>query len=101
MKIHPMSLTGPRSEAGPARRSGEERHVPSRFGQTADASAIMSADQDTVQRLDAGAAAAKAQQIAEVIRRRRDSGFYHRTEVLHAVTERLLVSGDLELAEPA
>jgi hypothetical protein len=54
---------------------------------------------DSVERLDRSAAAEKAERIAEIIRRRRDTGFYHRTEVLHAVTQRLLESGDLERVE--
>ena len=41
----------------------------------------------------------KTRRVAELIRERRENGYYHRTDVLREVVSRLLESKDLDIAE--
>ncbi len=41
----------------------------------------------------------KTRSVAELIRERRENGYYHRTDVLREVVSRLLESKDLDIAE--
>jgi len=96
MRIHLLRVSEPPA-AGAEHRSVAVRQRLAAKASSADTiDATVKYHAHGSERLGVDAASAKAQQVAEVIRRRRDDGFYHRPEVLQAVTERLLQSGDLE-----
>ena len=97
MKVDPMYTINPQPGMNPDRQSvKDQRTGDSQPEDTRTSAAPSSRPVDSVELMEADIAAEKARSVAEHIRQRQESGFYHRTEVLRAVAMRLMDSGDLE-----
>jgi len=87
MNVNPVNPLGRRHGVRADRQAAEQKPAaPDRADQVRTFAA----------RIDRDTATEKARDVAELIRRRRESGHYHRADVVRTVALRLLESGDLD-----